>query len=87
MSQQKGPNPGNVAELEIAPPANVPLAGSIHIVQLADGRILCKAAVSGRVQFNLMIETAKQDMVQKYMEQERKQGSSPIIEAPPGFKV
>lgn len=55
------------------------ILGQIHIVQREDGKVIGRFNGQDRNQFNAMMETFKQDMLEQLREQEK--NPSPIVEA------
>jgi hypothetical protein len=60
--------------------APIPLVAKIEIGVLQNGKVLCNYNGPGRNMFNMMMETAKQDMLVIFQEKEKEAAQAPGIE-------
>lgn len=74
---------GDGSRIEAAPQVKIPIAASVEIHLLANGQIMARTT-GNRLQFNMMMTTAMQDLAAQLKEQEKEQAKK-IVEAPPGI--
>jgi hypothetical protein len=72
LQQRQQVNLGDMSHLQAQPPPNVAVRASIHIILTEDGRVLAKCQAANRLEFNLMMTTANQDLIDSFRAQEVK---------------
>lgn len=86
MSEQDGVDVGDISHLEAKPPPGTEIAASIHIILTTDGRVLARSNVVNRLELNLLMSTAWQDLVSRAQEAEKQMQGGGLVLASPNMR-